>query len=185
MSTVAPRNVALRSGEICTLRSADVGDADSLLALARAVSVDSEYAVTRLHEIKSTADEQRKWIVEHAEHDGRIAVVATVDGAVVGICEFSGGEQERVAHTGSLWLSVAAAWRRRGVGRGLMTALLDWAAAHPLIEKVSLAVVEDNAPAVALYRSLGFVEQGRRPKHIRWGPGRYSADLLMYKMVKP
>jgi RimJ/RimL family protein N-acetyltransferase len=34
-----------------------------------------------------------------------------------------------------------------------------------------------------LYRKLGFVEEGLRPKDIKFGPGRYVDTLAMYKFV--
>jgi len=175
----------LSSGETCVIRSAEAGDAEALVALAVAVAADAPYVVTQRHELAWTSEQERKWIADHSERPGWLALVATVGGEVIGLCDFKSMTQERLAHVGTLGLAVAAAWRGRGVGRALMTALLDWAKAHPTIEKVSLAVIEENAPAVALYRSFGFAEEGRRPREIRWGSGSYSADLLMFRMVKP
>jgi len=61
----------------------------------------------------------------------------------------------------SLGMSVAAAWRRRGVGTALIEAAIEWARAQNL-DRLRLEVLADNAPAVALYRKLGFVEDSRR-----------------------
>lgn len=52
-------------------------------------------------------------------------------------------------------LGVAAAYRRRGVGRSLMLAALDVAATMGG-SRLGLAVELANTPAVTLYRSLGF-----------------------------
>ena len=52
-------------------------------------------------------------------------------------------------------INVAAAERRRGVGRRLSTTLLGWGAAAGAW-RAYLQVVHDNHPAQALYRSLGF-----------------------------
>ena len=57
-------------------------------------------------------------------------------------------------------LVVAQTWKRRGVGRALMTALTAWSPTSAL-DKLSLAVYADNAPAIALYRAFGFVELKR------------------------
>jgi N-acetylglutamate synthase len=54
-------------------------------------------------------------------------------------------------------LEVAPAWRRRGLGAALTTALCAAASAHDDgVERVLLQVAIDNAPAVALYKRLGF-----------------------------
>jgi hypothetical protein len=41
----------------------------------------------------------------------------------------------------------------------MIEALLDWAAAHPVLEKVELGVFATNERARALYRRIGFVEE--------------------------
>ena len=92
--------------------------------------------------------------------------------------------RKRLEHNGMLGISVRREFRGRGVGEALLSALLDWARANPLIEKVSLAVFADNAPAIALYRKLGFKEEGRREREIKFGEGQYKDDLLMAVWVK-
>jgi RimJ/RimL family protein N-acetyltransferase len=41
------------------------------------------------------------------------------------------------------------------------------------LHKLTLSVFPHNKAAVGLYRKLGFIEEGRRPKHIR----RANGDL--------
>lgn len=49
--------------------------------------------------------------------------------------------------------------RGRGLGRRLVTSLLAWAEAHSGVDgRVFLQVEATNAPAIALYRSLGFTD---------------------------
>ena len=55
--------------------------------------------------------------------------------------------------------------RGRGLGRALCTALMREAVRlHPTIKACTLYVFPDNLNAIALYRSLGFAEQGMHPK---------------------
>lgn len=63
-----------------------------------------------------------------------------------------------------VWLTIAVheGHQRRGVGRLLMNELLAWARSNPHVEKVELQVRSSNEPAIALYRLLGFVEEGRK-----------------------
>lgn len=71
---------------------------------------------------------------------------------------------------GELGMMVAAESRGRGVGTALMVAAIAWAREQGL-HKLSLGVFASNEPALALYRKLGFVEEGRRVKHIRRASG--------------
>jgi RimJ/RimL family protein N-acetyltransferase len=89
-------------------------------------------------------------------------LVACVDGALVG--------ELRVEPTGfgfgEIGMMVAARWRGSGVGSALVEAAIDWARARGL-HKLALSVFPHNEAAIALYRKFGFVEEGRRVKHLR------------------
>jgi ribosomal protein S18 acetylase RimI-like enzyme len=68
--------------------------------------------------------------------------------------------------------------RRHGAGRLLLDELLVRLAARPEIARVRLDVTETQAPAIALYRSLGFEVVGRRAGKIRRGERSYD-ELAM------
>ena len=57
-------------------------------------------------------------------------------------------------------LEVAPIARRRRVGTAMMAAAADWAKRHGA-DTLALMVTRDNAPANALYRSLGMTETGQ------------------------
>ena len=61
-------------------------------------------------------------------------------------------------------VAVDEAARRRGSGRRLVEAVIAYARAHEAA-KVLLEVRVSNAPAVALYRALGFEEFNRRSRY--------------------
>jgi ribosomal protein S18 acetylase RimI-like enzyme len=62
---------------------------------------------------------------------------------------------------------VGAAFRRRGVGAATMAACAEWAV-EAGADALALSVEEDNAPALALYRSLGMAPVSRY--HYRAAP---------------
>jgi ribosomal-protein-alanine N-acetyltransferase len=88
--------------------------------------------------------------------DPTCVLVAALDGRVVGCA--AGGVERRAGHV--FTLGVAAEARGRGLGRALAARLLDALAAAGA-RSASLEVRAGNAPAIALYRSLGFVDAGR------------------------
>jgi RimJ/RimL family protein N-acetyltransferase len=71
---------------------------------------------------------------------------------------------------GEIGMMVAAGWRGRGVGTALVAAAIDWARSRGL-HKLTLSVFSHNEAAIALYRKFGFVEEGRRARHIRRADG--------------
>ncbi|MCX5520631.1 GNAT family N-acetyltransferase [Kaistia defluvii] len=77
-----------------------------------------------------------------------------------------------------LTIAVAPGARGRGYGRLLMEDALR-ALYRELVPEVFLEVDENNASAVSLYRSLGFVEVGRRKGYYADGQGPGGTALVM------
>jgi ribosomal protein S18 acetylase RimI-like enzyme len=80
-------------------------------------------------------------------------------------------------HVGSLAIAVAADARGRGIGQRLMEEAIGWAKAVG-IEKLVLSVYPHNEAAISLYRSFGFIEEGRLARHSRKSYG-YEDEILM------
>ena len=83
--------------------------------------------------------------------------VVAVDGdTVLGTAKAGPNRPGRGAHVATASFMVAPAARGRGVGRALGEHVVAWARAQGFRAMQFNAVVETNAAAVALWRSLGF-----------------------------
>jgi RimJ/RimL family protein N-acetyltransferase len=149
-----------------------------------AETAERVYGVTEPDELTRDEAQERQRIQRYTEDANSLLLVAEAAGAVVGSLDFTTPPLRRMRHAGRLGISVAAAWRERGVGRALLAALLEWARAHPTIEKVTLGVLATNARAIHVYELMGFVEEGRQVRAFRLGPGEYVDDVLLYQFVK-
>jgi putative acetyltransferase len=111
------------------------------------------------------APEAQSRILAEPEGAAR-AIVAEAASGIVGIAVLKPALNRR-AHCGSIELvAVHEAWQRQGVGSALMAALLDIADNWLNLKRLHLAVLADNAAAVALYRRFGFVEEVTRRAEI-------------------
>jgi L-amino acid N-acyltransferase YncA len=90
-------------------------------------------------------------------------VVATVDGAVVGTAKMGPNRPGRVAHVATASVMVAPENQGRGIGRALGLELVAWARRAGYRAVQFNAVVATNAPALALWRGLGFEVVGTVP----------------------
>ena len=79
---------------------------------------------------------------------------------------------------------VTASHRRRGVGRALVTAALERAAADPTLEAVLVSAAAGQRDAQRLYESLGFTVFGIEPRSIKLGDEEYVDELLMVNRVR-
>lgn len=116
-------------------------------------------------------------VAERTEKFARTAATATVavaDGAIVGTIHV---EVSRFGFA-DLAMLVDRGWRGRGVGTALVLAAVDWARAEGL-HKLCLEVFAHNAPAIALYRKCGFVDEGRRVRQYRRANGEIWDAILM------
>src|SRR5208283_285176 len=90
------------------------------------------------------AEEIRRWL-ETTQEDNRVLVVFS-DGQLVAsgdLRRFSG----RRSHVGTLGMGVHDAWRGRGIGRALLTEIVDIADRWLGLRRLELTVYVDNAPA--------------------------------------
>lgn len=184
MSSIQPQTFTTRTGQQFTIRTVQPDDAAMMLAYIRAVAEETEFFILQPDEFPETEDQERKWIQEHLGHPGQIVLLADVSGEIIGNISFENGPHRRIAHRGILGIAVVKDWRGRGVGSALLSTLLDWATANPVIEKVCLEVFATNQTAIRLYRKLGFVEEGVRLKDIKRGSGQYVDTVAMGKFVK-
>lgn len=84
---------------------------------------------------------------------------------LVGITGIRREDHSKLAHKAFLWgVYVAPAFRKRGIGRQLVSQALDYAFATLRLRQVNLGVNRSNLAAIALYETLGFetfgVEEG-------------------------
>lgn len=94
---------------------------------------------------------------------GDVAVIAEIEGEPVGAAWFRLYDADHPGYgfvateIPEISIGVEAEWRGRGVGRALLTALVAMARTNGH-GALSLSVDARNAPALGLYRSIGFVE---------------------------
>jgi len=183
MATIHPHHANLKDATVL-IRSATEADAQALIARDVELANRGVGTIYEPGEIDEDVHARRRKVRRLLDAPRDHLIVAEHAGQIIGEASFRAGPSRRTRHHGMLGISVATAWQQRGVGRALMTTLIDWCRAHPDIERVCLWVFANNTPALALYRSLGFIEEGRRVREIRLAPGVYTDDLVMALSVK-
>ncbi|RSZ58382.1 GNAT family N-acetyltransferase [Massilia atriviolacea] len=99
---------------------------------------------------------------------------------VVGVGRESGYKLHHKAFVGGM--VVAPAWRKQGVGRQLLAHALAFADAMPGLRQVTLTITAGNAPALALYASMGFCVFGQEPRALCVG-GQFHDTIYMLREV--
>ncbi len=148
-----------------------------LIAAPKAL-VDAPYMLSTVEDLaKLSLEDIEKELEYYSANPNYIKLVAEFENEVVGVMDFKNGNKEKIAHQGSFAMTVLPQYRNHGVGRALVESLLTWARNNETIEKICLEVMEDNHGAIKLYKSLNFVEEGRKAKAVKM-KGQYQ-DLIM------
>jgi RimJ/RimL family protein N-acetyltransferase len=103
--------------------------------------------------------------------------VAETERGVVGRLSIGRNRDPLSPHVAELGLMVAAGARRRGIGSALIEEAVKWAQRAGIV-KLELTVFPHNEPAIALYRKLGFREEGLLKRRYLI-EGRYVDAMLM------
>lgn len=166
------------------IRSVKMEDAATVLNIQSEVVSEGAFLIHVSEEFNRTFEQTRESIQKILENDKEIMLVAEINDEVVGWIVFFSQNRKRLSHTGSFTMMLSKSYRGMGIGKMLVKALLDWAEKNPLIEKLSLGVFSTNHKAISLYKSMGFVEEGRKIKEFKLNDKEYIDDILMYKFVK-
>jgi diamine N-acetyltransferase len=108
------------------------------------------------------------------------AFVIEAEDDVVGRCELF--QFDAASRTCRIGLTIDREYWGRGYGKDAASTLVDYAFHHHNMRKVWLDVLADNDRAVALYKSLGFIEEGRLVEQ-SWSDGAYR-DLIYMGLFK-
>lgn len=186
MAIIEPKQVTLKNGRQVCIRNRTNEDVDNVFKCFEAIFADDHFFVTTIDEIRENFSAEK--YVERTklfnEHEQKLLLVVEADGQIISISDIECGERKRSRHVGQLGLSILSAYRRLGLGTAVMQTLIDWAVSHPVIEKLSLGVWAKNEPAIRLYEKMGFVEEGRKVREVKYADGSYDDCVCMYRFVK-
>jgi len=163
-------------GRRWTLRPARPTDARGLARLFDDVRREGRWLVTPPSALSQPSE--AFFIGEMLRSGDGLALVAEADGEPVGTVQISLDRNMVSSHVGTLSIVVADGWREVGVGSALVRTAQGWAREQGLL-KVALAVLPDNARAIAVYEHAGFVREGLRRRQYRADGGVLRDELLM------
>jgi ribosomal protein S18 acetylase RimI-like enzyme len=121
--------------------------------------------------------EQSAAFVRHILAGNGAQFLAVSGDIVVGWCDIVRNQHEGFRHVGRLGMALLPHYRGLGFGRLLANHTLE-SARQLGIERVTLDVLASNVRAIALYRKLGFVQEGTK-RRARKLDGRYEDEVFM------
>jgi RimJ/RimL family protein N-acetyltransferase len=157
------------------LRDARVADATQLCAAERATAAAAGGRLIAEPQELLVGSFQKR-IAFMADGRGKY-LVAEAGGRMVGHASLMPLPRKNIAHVVTLDICVHPGQTRRGYGKAMLTALVDWARQRAEVRKIELWVRASNHPAIMLYQACGFVEEGRLREHVRVADGVFVDDV--------
>jgi ribosomal protein S18 acetylase RimI-like enzyme len=157
------------------LRSAAPSDAPVMLALLQSTSDEGE-ALPFLGALDQDFI-RSQWLGAQG------CTLACRNGEVLGMYRYGANMPGRGAHVSTATFVVSRHARGQGIGRSLVTHCLDAARAAGYRAMQFNQVVSNNHAALALYRSLGFIEAGCIPEAFRHDRLGYLDAYILYRKL--
>lgn len=174
------RQFVLTNGKTAVIRRAAKADAGAILHFINTVSKETDFLTFGQGEFPFSLEQEETFLEAISGKVNSLCLLAEVDGAVIGSLTFTGGERPRVAHVGEVGISILQQYWGYGLGKELMSCLLEWCNESGIIRKVNLRVRTDNSRAIHLYKKLGFVEEGLIKRYFLINGTLFDSLLMGY-----
>ncbi|CAM5797126.1 N-acetyltransferase family protein [Rhizobacter fulvus] len=170
------------TGEPITIRPLLVDELGAYKALRDTILAEHPSAFTSdaAESVGRAADSYRDRLGLDRPRGGHFTLGAWDGDTLVGAISCERENRIKVRHVGHLiGMMVRSDAQGRGVGRALLNECLAAARRAGGLEMLTLTVTAGNAPAIALYESVGFERCGSLPRAIRVGDTYYTKDQMV------
>jgi len=155
------------------IRRAEPKDARGIIMCMQSVMDERIYLVGEYYLLTEKGEQER------IRNPDDATFVCEKDGEIIGVLTLQRGFHRKNRHTANLGIAIKKGQRHKGIGTKLMEKSFEWCRQNG-IKKLNLEVFSSNTNAIALYKKLGFDEEGRRKGQF-FIDGVYVDDVLMTK----
>ena len=173
------KTITLKDGRTCVLRNGTAEDGQAFLDILNLTHTQTDFLLTHPEESTHTAQQEADYLAWKTQSTDEIEILADLDGMIIGTAGIGCvARKEKTRHRAEFGISVDKAHWGLGVGRAFTVACIECARAAGYVQ-LELEAVAENKAALALYKSVGFVEYGRNPKGFRSRTTGWQEVVLM------
>ncbi len=135
-------------------------DAAAVIEFVNQIAGESDNLTFGKGEFLKTIEQEKQYFSDLQKSKNSVFIVGKVENQVVSVADLSAPEKKRLQHAGDIGISVLKEFWHLGIGTAMMHYLIAWATHTKIIRKIDLSVRISNPHAIALYKNLGFKEEG-------------------------
>ena len=158
------QKIRLKNGKEAVIRNGDEADGKAVFEVFNRTHEETDYLLSYPEENSLDPEQEAQFLKEKTMSSNEIELVAVIDGKIAGTAGIeSVGNKYKLKHRAEFGIGVLKEYWGLGLGKALTMACIQ-CAGKAGYDQLELNVVAKNERALALYRSLGFVEFGRNPR---------------------
>lgn len=167
---------------MAVIREICEADASDFLWLCKTLDRESTMMMYEPGERRTTVETMRKHIRVIREVDNSAIFVVEAEARLAGYIEAAGGCFNRNKHSATIIIGILQEFSGRGLGTRLFNHMEAWAWRQGL-HRLELTVMTHNTAAIALYKKMGFVEEGVRRCSLQVD-GEWIDEFTMAKILE-
>lgn len=174
-----------KNGQDFIIRYPKIEDLEKLLDYINTLSREKTFI--RYQGEQLTLEEERQYLEKELKQiyeKKAIMLLSFVDENLVGDTTINLGTLSVNKHIGGFGISVSKEFRGQGIGKILMSKVLEEAENN--LEGLRLIILgsfETNTVAIDLYKEFGFIQYARLPEAFNH-KSKYIAEIKMYKKIR-
>lgn len=168
-----------KKGNDIVIRCPKWEDLDELLSFINSL-IEEDTFIMALGD-KKTKDEEIEYLVDaikQIEQNKKVQLFAFIKNKLVGNATIT-QQSFRAGHVGKVDISIRQGYRNEGIGKELLSSLIQEAKDKLKVKLLTLTVFENNERGIAFYKKLGFKVAGTVPKVI-FHQRKYVGHMTMY-----
>ena len=161
-----------------------VEDAEALIEYTKKVGKETDFLSFGEEGLELTIQQEELYIQSVLESDNQMMLLAKLGQEIIAVASIGGNSKEKFQHVGELGISILKEYWGQGLGSALMEELLSWVKDYSRLEKIKLAVVQENVAAIALYKKFGFEVVAIEAKEMKVNGQYYDVIQMAYFLEK-
>lgn len=163
------------------IRKVRLEDSEAMVTYMNNIYKQSPYLTLYPEEFKISTMEEELFLMKHFISKNDNCMLVVVEGEkIIAVCSIQRNSSRiKFNHYATLGITVDENYRNKGIGKTLMSQILDQAFLNTGYEFVTLSVYRKNEPAIHLYKKFGFKIYGILDDAFKYKDGQYDDEVLM------